>query len=90
MEFADWALQKLNEGALFVFTDESWVNLGNPKRRKRRISRPKGSNAYDYKRDKPKVEMSVMFWRAITMGYPAGPFHVWEKNRQMNAQGWTP
>lgn len=27
--FATWALRKLNEGAIFVFTDETWIELGN-------------------------------------------------------------
>ena len=79
VQFARQALQKLDEGALFVFTDESWINLGNAKRRKKELSRAVGSDAYDYKREKPKVEMSVMFWGAIVTGHPPGPFHIWEK-----------
>ena len=32
LNFAQWALHKLDEGVIFVFTDETWHNLGEGRR----------------------------------------------------------
>jgi len=45
-----------------------WMELGNGKRRSRKVSRPKGSNLYDYAKEKTKRELRVMFWGAIAFG----------------------
>ena len=78
--FAHWALANLDEdpSPLFVFTDQSWINLGQGRRRRRKISRPVGSNPWDYSRPRNKPEVSVMFWGAIFYG-KKGPFWIWEK-----------
>lgn len=69
VSFASWALEKLDEdpSPLFVFTDESWINLGQSRRRRKKVSRPVRSNPWDYTRPKNKPEVSVMFGVRLCM-----------------------
>ena len=85
--FAHWALAKLDEdpSSLFVFTDESWINLGQGRRRRKKILRPVGSNPWDYSRPKNKPEVSVVFWGAIVYG-KKGLFWIWEKESVVERQ----
>lgn len=57
LTFAQWALRKLDEGVTFVFTLETWIELGPRRRRKRRFSRPKGPNPHDNAREKFKSDL---------------------------------
>ncbi|MCJ1345879.1 hypothetical protein MMC31_004088 [Peltigera leucophlebia] len=45
-EFCDWAIKKLDEGAIFVSSDESYHEIGGPFRQKPRITVPKGEDAH--------------------------------------------
>ena len=49
VEFSEWALLKLNKGALFVFCDKTWWEwYRQPIRRKKRVSMAKGANSADF------------------------------------------
>ena len=61
-----------------MFTDETWVELVNGKQRRRKVSRPKGSNPYGYAREKTKSEPRMVFWGAIAFGFK-GPPWIWDK-----------
>lgn len=64
-------------GAIFVFTDETWVEIGGV-RREQKVSRPRRANPYDYCRPKKRTAIRVMFWGSIAYGYK-GPYHIWTK-----------
>ncbi|KAG0129602.1 hypothetical protein HOY82DRAFT_610520 [Tuber indicum] len=60
VRFANWTLEMINREAIFVFTDETWVEIRG-KRRQRRQSSPLGANPYDYARLKQKPTVTVLF-----------------------------
>src|SRR5262245_50081627 len=82
--FAEWALSKLAIG-IFIFTDETLVESCHH-RKYSQVSVPKGANIYDYSRPPPRTFESVMFWGCICEGYRPGPFHVWEKETELERE----
>jgi hypothetical protein len=83
--FCEWALGKLQLGNIFIFSDE--MSIENDHHRKRpKVSRPKGSNPFDYSRPPPNTFQSVMIWGAICEGFGPGPFYIWEKETEAERQ----
>lgn len=64
-------------GAIFIFTDETWVEIGGV-RRQRHVSRPRGLNPYEYSRPKKRTTLRIMFWGSMAYGYK-GPSYIWAK-----------
>ena len=79
--FANWAIGKL-QIAIFVFSDETSVESCQHRKYKK-VSMLKGDNSFDHSRPPVKTFDSVMFWGCICEGYRPGPFHVWEKETEI-------
>lgn len=47
-EFCDWAMVKLDEGAIFICSDKSWHEIGGPVRQKPRITKPKAEDPHQW------------------------------------------
>lgn len=58
----------LSRGAIFVFTDETWLEIGDVHCQKR-VSQPKGANAYNYACPKRRTTLCIIFWRSMAEGY---------------------
>lgn len=72
-------MKKLEEGAIFIFTDEDYHNFGGGPHKKQRITRMEEEPAElraDYVR---KPQFSFMQWGAccVDIGIEA-PMHIWE------------
>lgn len=69
--FSIWALRKLQNGAIFIFTDETLVEVGGDPRKKPKISRPKGQKDERWERAQPrqKVQFNFMVWCAVCVGW---------------------
>ena len=65
LEYCHWALQRLKEGAIFIFIDESYVDVGGPPRKKAKASRSVGDCAEAIAISTPSVQFSVMLWGGI-------------------------
>ncbi|KAF1815640.1 hypothetical protein P152DRAFT_446685 [Eremomyces bilateralis CBS 781.70] len=81
---ASWALPNLENGDIFIFTDEMLVNTNNS-RKPLAVTRPRGANPFDFSRSPPDVFQAIMFWGAICWGYDlegTGPCHAWEAETQ--------
>ena len=79
--FAQWIIQKIKEGAIFIFTDESAIEIGGPPRKKPRISRPKGQ-VDRFKRALPtkKINFKIMIWAAVCTNWEGDfPIYVWDE-----------
>lgn len=77
-EFCDWAMVKLDEGAIFICSDESWHEIGGPVRQKPRITKPKAEDPHQWAKAQSKVQFSVMQWAAMSTEPVMGPEYVWE------------
>ena len=77
--FAQWVILKIKEGAIFIFTDESAIEIGGPPRKKPRISRPKGQ-VDRFKRALPtKINFKVMIWGAVCTNWDGEfPIYIWD------------
>lgn len=80
VEFCEWALAKLDQGAIFIFSDEAWIEVGGKPRKRPKISRPKGVNAIEYAESTPPVQFALMQWGACCLGHnDDAPIWLWEK-----------
>lgn len=76
--FCDWAIKKLDEGAIFICSDESWHEVGGPARHKLKVTKPIGWDSHQWAKPKPPVQFSFMQWGAMTTEPFMGPQHIWE------------
>lgn len=83
---ADWALQQPMES--FAYIDESWIEIGRS-RSHRNVTRPKGSNPYDFVIQETPPAFSLMVAACISLGYKS-KLYIWEKEtpeeRAVNAR----
>ena len=80
MEFAEWALRELEKDAIFIFTNESYIECGGKPRKMRCHSRPKGERwQYDIVAQDPTVKFTYMIWGAIHAldDSEAFPLYIW-------------
>ena len=78
--FCQWAIRKLLEGAIFIHSDESNLEIGGGHRTKPKISRPRGQ-VNTFKRALPvrKPQFSIMIWAAICAEWDGPfPFYIWD------------
>lgn len=78
--FAQWIIRKIKEGAIFIFTDESAIEIGGQLRKKPRISRPRGQ-VDRFKRALPtkKINFKIMIWAAVCTHWDGEfPIYVWD------------
>jgi hypothetical protein len=92
--FAQWAIIKIEQGAIFIFTDESAIEVGGKPRTKPKISRPRGQ-VDTFERGLPisKVQFKIMVWAATCTNWNGDfPIYCWDENiedekaRQENAR----
>ena len=79
--FCQWAIIRVQHGAIFIFTDESSIEVGGPPRSKPKISRPKGQ-IDTFKRALPvqKVRFKMMIWGAVCAEWKGEfPSFVWNE-----------
>lgn len=78
--YCQWALLQLANGAIFIYTDESMVEVGGTFRKKPKISRPRGQ-VDTFKRALPvkKTPFNMMIWGAVCAEwFGRFPFFVWD------------
>ena len=77
--FCQWAILRVRAGAIFIFTDESMVEVGGPPRSKPRISRPRGQvDTFERALPISKVQFKMMIWAAICVGWEGEfPIFCW-------------
>lgn len=78
-EYLGWAIQKLDEGAIFIFSDEDYHNFGGVPHKKQRITQmeeePRELHA-EYHRN---AQFSFMHWGACCVDTEVPmPMHIWE------------
>ena len=77
-EFCKWALRELARGAIFIFTDECYVEFGAPHRRKAKITRPKGHpDPFEFAGFIGPPQFKLMLWSAIGP-LPHFPMWIWK------------
>jgi len=76
LNFAHWALERLDNGDIFIFSDETYIEIGEI-REKTRVSHIRGQNSNEFAEPQQKKGHTFMFWGAITVGRK-GPTHIWE------------
>lgn len=78
-DYAGWALEKLDKGAIFVFSDEDYHNFGGAPHKKQRITRMEGEPSELYAEQRQTVQFSFMHWGAccVDIEIPM-PMHIWE------------
>ena len=77
MEFAHWVTERLNEGAVFIFVDETYIHFGGQPRKKAKITKPKGEDPTPYARHEPPEQFQLMLWAAIGPYADEVPFPHW-------------
>ena len=92
--FAQWAITKIEQGAIFIFTDESAIEVGGKPRTKPKISRPR-RQVDTFERGLPisRVQFKIMIWAATCTNWDGEfPIYCWDENiedeeaRQENAR----
>ena len=86
VQFADWALNFPIEA--LAFTDELWIEIDGTRGRQK-ITRPRGSNPYDFVVPSDKPLFTLMLSACVSLGHK-GTLYIWEKEtkeeRIVNAQ----
>ncbi len=56
LEYSEWALANLDEGAIFIFSDEDYHNFGGASNKKQQITKMEGEpvELHDEHRSTPK------------------------------------
>lgn len=79
VEFAEWALQKVKEGAIFIFSDEFYSSFGGHPYKKQRITREEGQPAEELAQPTPRVQFSFMTWGAMCFDTEiTPPMFIWD------------
>lgn len=77
--FCEWALERIEKhNDIFIYSDESWHEVGGPLHKKRQVSVPKGVGAYEHPRYEKSATFSLMQWGAMTTKAQIGPQKIWE------------
>ena len=78
-DYAGWALEKLDEGAIFVFSDEDYHNFGGAPHKKQRITRMEGEPSELYATHQQTVQFSFMHGGACCEDIELPmPMHIWK------------
>ena len=73
-EFCKWAMKKLNEGAIFVCTDETYHEVGVTAENVN-CTKLKGAAAENYSTPQAVVDFIVMQWGSFFIEVVMGPYH---------------
>ena len=76
LDFAYWALERLENGDVFVFSDETYIEIGE-RRGKVKVSHIRGQDINELAEPEQKPGHTFMFWAAMAVG-EKGPTHIWE------------
>ena len=60
VEFCEWAIKELNNEAIFIFSDETYHEIGGRPRKKQKFSRPQGISSHQYAGSVPSVQFTIM------------------------------
>src|SRR5205814_1027442 len=83
LEFSRWALHQLDQGALFIFSDETYINLGGHPHKKRRFTRMKGETSETSAIYDESTKFSLMFWGACCEDISVQrPYLIWESETE--------
>ena len=76
--FCDWAMERIDEGDIFIFSDEHYNEISGNPHKKPNISRPKGSDPYHLATTAPHIQFTIMQWATMTSKAVMGPQFLWE------------
>jgi hypothetical protein len=81
LTFCRWALPKARAGAIFIFTDESYIEIGGNPRKKPKVSMPKGCiDTFKYALPVQKEQFGLMIWAAVCACFDGDfPIVIWEQ-----------
>lgn len=65
IEYCEWALKMLKEGAIFIFSDEDYRTFGGAPHKKQRVTRMEGEPAELHAKHQKTPQFSFMHWGAI-------------------------
>lgn len=85
LQLANWGIHIPID--YWVFSDECYIEMNVP-RKKRKITRPIGSNPYDYAEHNMKntsPSLRIMVWGCIAYGHK-GPLFIWNKESSEEKQ----
>ena len=79
LEYSEWALAKLDEGAIFIFSDEDYHNFGGAPNKKQRITKMEREPAELHAEHRSTPKFSFMHWGAccIDTEIPM-PMNIWD------------
>ena len=78
LEYCLWALERLEEGVIFIFIDESYIDIGGPPRKKAKASRSVGFCAEAVAIVTSFVQFAVMLWGGCCEDQSISrPFYIW-------------
>ena len=83
-DFAQWALREIARGALFIFTDESYIEFGGHRytSKRPRITRPIGHpDPFEFASHIELPQFKLMLWSAIGP-LATFPFWIWDKEKE--------
>ena len=63
-EYCEWVIIQLDNGAIFIFSDETYIEIGGSPRKKQKVSRFVGASAELYAVAQPPVQFCIMLWGA--------------------------
>ena len=77
-DFCKWALKELEEGAIFICTDETYHQVGDKIAPGTNCTRPKGAAAEYYSVPQDSIEFTIMQWVSMSTEVHMGPLHNWK------------
>ena len=76
--YAGWALEKLDQGAIFIFSDEDYHNFGGAPHKKQKITWMEREPSELYADHEKTVQFFMHWWTCcINIEVPM-PTHIWE------------
>ncbi len=79
LEYSEWALAKLDEGATFIFSDEDYHNFGGAPNKKKWITKMEGEPDELHVEHRSTPKFSLMHWRAFCIDTGSTiPMHIWD------------
>ena len=77
VEFAYWISERAQNGAIFIFVDETYIHLGGHPRKKPKIIKSRGTDSHQFARHDPPEQFQLMLWAAIGPYEDEIPFPYW-------------
>jgi hypothetical protein len=81
VRFCHWALKELEDGAIFICSDEVYHEIGASSGAQK-CSRPKGAFAENYSVPKEEIQFTIMEWHCMSNEVLMGPLYMWKAKTQ--------